>query len=187
MKVYKKLQRGLKHGMHRKVVCMFSHEPRKKNRALKSILHLSGSMSSLLQLPFQPPSTGNSHVPSSEISSCSITLVGPTKPTDAAVLQVTGQHVLLGTDFLPFITACPRPTHFQNILVSISCILCQTELYLTLQEGMFRSHSDLLQMSEKKEQLISEKTRHTRDAKRKRTDVWGGQMPDLLSDYALIP
>lgn len=89
MKICKMLQRGLKHGMHRKVVCMFSCEPWKKNRALKSILHLSCSMSSLLQLPFQPPGTGNSHVPCSKTSSCSITLVRPTKPRDTAVLQVS--------------------------------------------------------------------------------------------------
>lgn len=38
-----------------------------------------------------------------------------------------------------------------------------------------------------REQPISEKKRHARDAKRKRTDVWGGWMPDLLSVYALIP
>lgn len=44
----------------------------------------------------------------------------------------------------------PRPPHFQNILVSIPCILCQTELSLTLQEVMFRSHSNLPQMSENK-------------------------------------
>lgn len=79
---------------------------------------------------FQPPCTGNSLlVPSSRISNCSITKVTPKKQRDTTVLQETGLP-----DPLPFITACPRPPHFQSILVSFSCILCQTDLYLTLQE-----------------------------------------------------
>lgn len=102
-------------------------------------------MSPLLRLPLQPPSTGNSHLPSTRSAGA------PShywNPWNQEILQCYRWHVYM-TDFLPFITAYPRPPHFQNILVSISYILCQTELYLTLQEEMFRSHSNLLQMSEK--------------------------------------
>lgn len=135
MKIYKRLHRGLKHGMHRKVVCMFSCEPIKKLRALKRSLRLSWSMSPLPGPSLQPPRTGNSLlVPSSKINGCSITQETPKKERHTAVLQVTGLHDPPGPDVLLFVTACPRPPHFHNVLASFSRILCQTDLYLTLQE-----------------------------------------------------
>lgn len=62
-----------------------------------------------------------------------------------------------------------------------SSILCKAELYLTLWRGCSEATATYCRCHKIKEQLISEKKRHVRDRKRKRTDVWGGQMPDLVS------
>lgn len=106
----------------------------------------------------------------------------------AAVLQVRGLWDPPGTGFLMFVTVCPRPPPFQSISVSSSCILCRTELYLTLEEGIRSGATGTYcRCLRKKEQLVSEKKRRVRDAGRKGTDLLSGWVPDMLSHYAPIP
>lgn len=148
-------------------------------------MHLSWSMSPLLGLSLQPPCTGNSLlVPSSRISNCFITKVTPKKQRDTTVLQERGLP-----DPLPFITACPRPPHSLPEYFGFLLLhpLPNRSVSNTARGVCSGATVTYCRCQKRREQPISEKTRHARDAKRKRTDAWGGWMPDLLSVYALIP
>lgn len=119
--------------------------------------------------------TGNPHVPSSKISSCSITLVRPTKPRDTAVLQVIGLHDFPGTDFLPFLPAhnsLSKTTTLQNILVSIPCILCKTELYLTLPRGYSGAPATYSRCQKRAAHVRKEKTHQGWKEKKNRCVRW---------------
>lgn len=186
-KSYKQAHRCLKQGMPRKDACMLSCKPGRK-QSFKEHFPFILCLPFLTCFSLQPPSTGTSRVPSRELSSCSVPQVRPKKPRDAAVLQARGQCDPPGTGFLTFTIACPRPPPFQNISVSPSCILCQAEVSLTPEEGARSGATGrYCGCLRRKELLASEKTRHVRDAGRKGTDLQSGWIPDLLSDYALIP
>lgn len=155
-------------------------------------------MSPLLGLTLQPPSTGNSQVPSSKISSCSVLFT-------ADLLTSVCYCFLLNRRNLGFHTSetqeakryCSatndRPTYpswdrdpfiFNSLSktttlpeyfgFSLSHRLPNTALSNTARGVCSGATAPYCRCQKRKKQLISEKKRHARDVQRKRTDVWGG-------------